>query len=459
MKVSKKLGTLAVSALMAVSVCTPVFAGTPELVPTADIQLNGVMIEQDAILYEGSTYLLEEGIEEVFGVECNVNGSYASLTVDGKTLRNIIPVSELSLISIRDVAESLGYVIGWDDSAKALVLIDVNQIAKDSGETFDIMKKYIEYSYSNGKNFKTDTVYSGGIEMNTDGMVISLPFDGKAEGYTSQSGQSISLDLNVDLPQLNAISGIDEMSEDQKEIYLSMLKEIENNTTEMIYDFENMSIYFRTTLSSLFGIDDKVWLSMDLAPIMELSGSTGMDLTGMIQLIENGDFEGYMLSTLKSIPANSVTAYEEMCLAYDLLASMLGDSSFVYENGAYKSTFAMNEDGAEVTFVMTMGTNGSDINSCTISMRMTAEDILSMDMNVSSDRNLDSKATFTMEITDLFKMFFEMDSDATAISSTPSFKVPEGDVVLSINDMLNNAMAAYTTVETVQVESVPEPLN
>ena len=99
-----------------------------------------------------------------------------------------------------------------------------------------------------------------------------------------------------------------------------------------------------------------------------------------------------------------------------------------------------------------MGTDGDKVNSCTIIMKVSA-DGATMDMSVASDKDFNSTMTFSMNVADMMKMSMNFKSTYAASTEAPTLKVPEGAVVISLNDMMNNLLVMDEELPVAELEA------
>ena len=457
MKFSKKLCAISLSAVMSLSVCIPAFAAdeTPEY-ETAKIQVNGVMAKDPAVLADGATYVKAENIKSLFGVECSVKDRNATLTVDGKQVALDSAVVDENLISIRAVADALDLILGWDDAEKTAIVIDVNNVAKENDVTFDLLKKYMDYSKSMGDTFKTTGEFKGSVEVADETAPLTIAYDGTVDSLASKKGEEATMKLNMDLSKVKTMLQSEEMDESEKAVMETIFKAIESSETKYIYDMEKGIFYMNSSMFSAFGVDPAAWISLDLNAFMNMSGAGSFDMNAILDLAETGDIEGYILEVLKSIPVDSVNSYKEIDESYKAVAAMLGDKAFKQDGDKYTSTYALNEDGTELTYVTTLGSEGDKVNSISIVMKMSADGV-KMDMTVSTDKDFNSSMSFTMDIADFMKLYMEFKSTYEASAKEPALTLPEGAVVISLNDMMNNLATDVVVTETaVEATEVSE---
>ena len=442
---------------MSLSVCIPAFAAdeTPEY-ETAKIQVNGVMAKDPAVLADGATYVKAENIKSLFGVECSVKDGKATLTVDGKQVALDSAVVDENLISIRAVADALDLMLGWDDAEKTAIIIDVNNVAKENDVTFDLLKKYMDYSKSMGDTFKTTGEFKGSVEVADETAPLTIAYDGTVDSLASKKGEEATMKLNMDLSKVKTMLQSEEMDESEKAVMDTIFKAIESSETKYIYDMEKGIFYMNSSMFSAFGVDPAAWISLDLNAFMNMSGAGSFDMNAILDLAETGDIEGYILEVLKSIPVDSVNSYKEIDESYKAVAAMLSDKAFKQDGDKYTSTYALNEDGTELTYVTTLGSEGDKVNSISIVMKMSADGV-KMDMTVSTDKDFNSSMSFTMDIADFMKLYMEFKSTYEASAKEPALTLPEGAVVISLNDMMNNLATDVVVTETaVEATEVSE---
>ncbi len=449
MRFTKRLCALSAAAVMSLSVCAPAFADVVSIAEnTAKIQVNGKIAETEALLVDGTALITADDVKSVLGVDCTVDGGYATLSVDGKELKIAVKTTGSDSLAIRDVSDALGYMLGWDNEAKTVVIVDIDRMAEENGATFDIIKRYMDYTLSLGDAFKTKAEFNGGVEVADEGITVAIPFSGSVDAVSGKEGEKASVKLNMDLTQFKALAGADEMADYEKEVFDIMMKAIESSDSNVIYDAEKNVLYMSSTMFTLFGSDENTWLEIELDPLMGTLSADGLDMNSIMSLAQSGDIDAYILEALKVMPVNNVDSYSDIAQAYDIIASMLGDKSFTLENGQYKSNFAMKEDGTELTYTMVLGTEGETVNSCIVTMKMTA-DGATMDMTVSSDKDMSSEMSFSMSLADMIKIYMEYKSTCAATKEVPDLKVPDGATVISLNDMLLDMMAAESDYEAV----------
>ena len=152
-------------------------------------------------------------------------------------------VVDENLISIRAVADALDLMLGWDDAEKTAIIIDVNNVAKENDVTFDLLKKYMDYSKSMGDTFKTTGEFKGSVEVADETAPLTIAYDGTVDSLASKKGEEATMKLNIDLSKVKTMLQSEEMDESEKAVMDTIFKAIESSETKYIYDMEKGIFY------------------------------------------------------------------------------------------------------------------------------------------------------------------------------------------------------------------------
>lgn len=454
MKLSKKLCALSLAAVMSLSVYAPAFAAEAAADNAVDVQYNGQTTEDAALLVNGSTYVKAADVKTLFGVDCTVTDGKAVLTVNGAAVNVDAQVAEGDLVPVRAITTALGYSLGWDDAAKTAVVVNVDKMVADSGQTFEIIGKYMDYALSLGENYKTTSEFSGNVEVVDTTATMKLPFSGTTTGVTSSKGEDMTMKLTLDFTQIKELLEAQGINDAEKETFDTIVKALESSETKYIYDLEKNIFYMNSTMFTALGLSADTWVSLDLNALFN-AVQPGFDFTSILDLASKGDFNGYITEFLKAIPVTDVNTYSQIAAAYDTYAKMLGDKSFILVDGQYKLNYSVNENGTELTYAMTLGTDGDKVNSCTLAMKVAADGI-AMDISVDEDKDFNSTMVFTMNLLDMMKMDMNFKSSSAATTETPQLTVPEGATVISLNDLLTGVTTLTADGVEVPATAVPE---
>ena len=444
MKFNKKLCAFSVAAVMSLSVCAPAFAAEGE--NAVDLQYNGVTTEDAAVLVNDTTYMSAEDVKAVLGVDCAVADGKAQLTVGSEA----VEVETVDgLIPVRAIANALGYSIGWDSEAKTAIVIDVDKLA--ASETFDIMGKYMDYNLSMEMPYAQNGEFDGVYEMTDADSTFTIPFNGDVVSLVSADGEDVTMNLTIDFSQFEELLAAQGMDENEQQAFDAVVAALGSSETKILYNIKDNVMYLNSSMFTVFGLDANAWLSIDLGDIFGMATTEGAaDLTAILENAMSGDLKAYIVDLLKAMPVEDVNSYAALEEAYGVYSAMLGDSAFVLEDGKYTLNYAMNQDGADFTYSIVLGTEGETVNSCDIAMKVAAEGV-SMDVTAASDKDFNTTMTLAMNIADMIKMNFNYKATVSASTEAPQLTVPEGATVLSLTDLLfGEEPAAEVPAETTE---------
>lgn len=449
MKFNKKLCAFSVAAVMSLSVCAPAFAAEGE--NAVDLQYNGVTTEDAAILVNDTTYMSAEDVKAVLGVDCAVADGKAQLTVGSEA----VEVETVDgLIPVRAIANALGYSIGWDSEAKTAIVIDVDKLA--ASETFDIMGKYMDYNLSMEMPYAQNGEFDGVYEMTDADSTFTIPFNGDVVSLVSADGEDMTMNLTIDFSQFEELLTAQGMDENEQQAFDAVVAALGSSETKILYNIKENVMYLNSSMFTVFGLDANAWLSIDLGDIFGMATTEGAaDLTAILENAMSGDLKAYIVDLLKAIPVEDVNSYAALEEAYGVYSAMLGDSAFVLEDGKYTLNYAMNQDGADFTYSIVLGTEGETVNSCDIAMKVAAEGV-SMDVTAASDKDFNTTMTLAMNIADMIKMNFNYKATVSASTEAPQLTVPEGATVLSLTDLLFGTMTEDAVIDVTADENAAE---
>lgn len=422
MNFKKKALAVTLASAMTLSLCAPAFAAEGD----TSIQVNGVKSGVTASLVNGKACIKADKVNEVLGVDGILNnGKY----IVGNT---ILDVNTGDYLGIRDIAEAAGYMVGWDSENKTVVIVDVNKLGNES---FGIIKDYVnKVAEATPTSYKTNGMFSGNVEIVTDN-TVKVPFSGTITGETNEKASNIDVGLKIDMTDVYNAKDADG-NPDISEVEKTVLAAIENSDTKVIYNTEGGKLYLKSTLFDSFGLANGAWLELDFNSLMDMAGSNGIDMSTMLNLINSGDFESYILEVLKAMPVDSVTSYDDIKTAYDMICKMLGDSSFKYNNGAYTSEFTTTEDGMNINYKFVLGDDASAL----IEMKVNQEGYMTIELTAKNDSNLNSEMTLNFNAMDLTKLYMEYKASVTAAETTPLTAPAEGETVVSLGTLFGGML-------------------
>ena len=460
MKVFKRLGTVMAAVLVLAAVMTgTALAAEPEntAAPAISVQLNGQTLaftDASPESSNGRTFVPLRAVMEAMdaqvdyeratdtvkiqrgGVDLSMvlGDNKAVIQENGQTRTmemDVVPYvkNDRTYVPVRFVAEAFGCNVGWDQSTKTVIIVDVDALMGDAA--FTLMDNFSAYC---AKQNKTDNMaVSGTMNLNlTDksGVNFTKPVSAAVtlDGIGNNTGAQLSWELQfsglADLLADSSASSADQVAMQQLLSSLSSLK------GEVRMDL-NDSLYL-TLPAALTGAQQDTWYSVDMAAY-QTELFNGLDMTQLAQL-QSTDIREALAAVLKAIPLNdSASSYDAMAMVSGLYVNLMGDQAFTQSGSTYVSHTIL-EDLVDMTITLTK--RGDDIVSAEVKavwnvdedgqkMSMTMEELAAPD-----------KVTLTMEMTlDIDQVLMAMDLDLTCVptSKAPVTLPPAGATVVPMN--------------------------
>lgn len=348
--------------------------------------------------------------------EIKVTQGGESKTISADVAPYVDPSTDRTYVPFGLAADALGYKVGWDAAAGAVIIDDVDAILAANAETYTLMDQYMDYNrqfsqkpYQVTGNLaadmkmtvpgedSADAAVKGKYEMLMDGMK-AFQFE-TAMNITATGEEPIDMDLDM---RGNMSSGV----------------------------FYLQSAALAETLGQP-GMAS-TWYKLDLAGLMDQMGQElGMSYASLMEMSNAAlemDFAEYLESALKAIPVSSVDATTADVLA--ILNNILGDSAFKKSGSNYVST--LGQDGAKMT--LTLYTDSGKVNGYAVELN--AQDLIEVSASMRGNK-LDAKMGMDMEGVMTFTM--TMDGTYKVTTAKPAAEPPAGAAVIDLSNMLDQA--------------------
>lgn len=303
------------------------------------------------ITYDGATGTVTAAGDDVT-ISMVIGENQVSVTRDGETeiLETdapafIDPAVNRTLVPARFISEAAGYDVGWDGETRTVIIDDVDAILAANEETYEILDLYLDYGRKfQEKKYRVEGSYAADMILLEDTVKMEGDYSMLMEGGTrfdfdmlmKMSGNIEGEDLTAVIPE-----GID---------------------FEMRGDMETGVFYFKSdALMTMMetGVEN-MWFLLDTAAMLDhMPAETGLgfaDLyryTGMMTDMSGSEYIDFMVRVMaETDPAASAADH----LA--VLNTVLGDSAYTKQGGAYVNSFEI--DGAKMC--MTFHTSGGKVS-------------------------------------------------------------------------------------------------
>lgn len=366
--------------------------------------------------------------------------------IDTKTSRTFVPT--------RFVAEALGYSVGWDNSEKTAVIIDLGSIIEKAESDFSFLFKALEGSGSTDMTatYKTTGDMSFVIDAEGDeesealNMGAKLSFDGITKGLDAQMSMKITLDLA-------------DMHKDATPEEAAMLATLKDLSIDVKINGESGDMWFKCdTLNQFVGVTgDNVWFKMN---IFDLYDSMGIDLQALLSGMQSGSVtSAELLTQLLSDDSLDIYTYATISNFYEVAKVVAGNDAFSVKKSGNTANYSLTVDKSTVTRlcqeVLKMAKEDTaeivdlfDALNLKVSAKVTGEKVsestivgkvASEGMEVSFDIYAsETKAKISMSMNIPEVMNFKFDSNATTkqVSDKIDNKLPAGATVIDLMESL-----------------------
>lgn len=381
-----------------------------------------------------------------------IGGKVMNITENGKTTQvnmDVAPYINQSngrtYVPVRFLAESFGYLVGYDAAQKTVVIIDMQQMADDMDSKMTIYNQMMQlqseqgiFALNMGSNMKMDMTIAD-ESMNS---TMKQQITGTVEITSEKAG----MDLVSQSTSTNTINGESTTEELKQEILMDLYAGV-------LYTKMDLGA---GTLPDGTVVDENTWIKADLySAINEL---TGMDYGELMKASVTGSDMTMGSLMMDLMPALStqltVDSYDQLKGSMDLVADILGDARFEKTSSAGTDTYTWSftkadslsllgklGDVNELSSLLSQLTGKqinllSDVNKCDMSMKFSVKD----NKCVAYDSKVD------VDVKDLFQMSVTSTTTTDALDMDMSIVVP-GTFNMTM-DMTGTIKPSTETVRT-----------
>ena len=171
----------------------------------------------DGITWDGTAKTVTAAREDT-AISLTIGQPRITLTRGGETTTydtDVAPylADNRTYIPVGLVADVLGYRVGWDSAARAVIIDDVDAILAENTETYELMEQYLDYSRSFAQgNQQVTGDYSVDFVMSSTTPEETMDFDFTLDGdYEMITADSTALQFSTELGMdyTAALNGVD----------------------------------------------------------------------------------------------------------------------------------------------------------------------------------------------------------------------------------------------------------
>lgn len=368
--------------------------------------------------------------------------------VDSATWRTYVPV--------RFAADAFGCNVGWDQAAQTVVIVDTENLVRDTleGKEFSLLKKLVAFSekYNTG-NWAMDGSCSAVVSLlGSDAIpVLSGSVNGIVSGETAAE---MSMDLDMDLTELMTSLFVGEgasladlgLTSEDLQMAMSM---------DLKMDLDAGTFYYKLNdeLTQSMGLPAGTWLALDMSGIaaedLDELTATAADPSALLSGILSGI----------SLDDRADDGYAFMAAALNELVTTFSDEGFMKTDDGYETIYLPDPDEFACGVALNLFTTAAgNVNGYTLSLALSipmedagaalgeygiSVDELDLILMVAMDAQGTAWVDLYLGAYPLFDMDMTMDLNYRATDKAPDVSLPAGANVMDYADYL----AGIITIE------------
>jgi|GEM_PF-2583677 len=478
----KKLISLALALLLAVSLTVPAFAaGSRER--TVGVLLNGEQVafpDQKPVLKNGRTMVPLRPLMEKLGgtarfeadkVYCTVGDTELTFTPGSSTVavKKGTETSSVEMdaicyvvdgrtyVPVRFFAQALGYDVTWDSADQSASVVDRSAVIAEIDKNFTQLNAALARLKTDPtKNYQTTASYD-----------ISVKMAGLGAGVTSaalkmnltmiSSASDVEMKGTADASSLAKLMGIDAAVQDGSMTAAdaaAIRTALANVSFDMILSVEKDTCYLRLPLlgammSGSFSAADltknaDTWYSFSLG--LKQMGFSADQLNGTA----DSTVGELVYAMTYSMNAGSGDLYTQALSSGTMLASLLGDASAVKSGtsctwtlDAAKINALLGEEGISEetfkTFSVTLTAAGDGTLKCVIDVQTAPDPDLGTSMGISGEMTLTASSArldLKLDMGSLGSAAYLLNMTMTPTAQSPATQPPAGATIVDLGSLL-----------------------
>lgn len=455
----------------------------------AILEAMGATVDYDTKTKEISAVLGDKEISFYAGkpdIEIVENGVESKITMD--VIPFIDAYTQRTFVSTRFVAEAFGLSVGWDSAEKTVIIIDFQKMIPEIAEKFTVLGMLFDNSdFDMTKNYKSTGDMNFAVALSENAMQqitqdltatkAEVSFDMDVAGVQKGMTADMTIDIETDIEDLYALLGADAPDKAYIEELLTGLDMAIKMDDENIYISMPVLDYLlqgETGVSAEEG--QTVWYAIPFSLLYDTYEEMGVDFEGMLNgMMEMKGLEDF-LNIMVDMSEDSMTidTYFEVNAVVAVFEEIMGDDQFKKSGNTYTLSVdpewlaekleAFGSETAE-EYLGEWKTDGINFDF-DLTVRATSSGKLSsyamkgvMDLGFligheGAEMTFEAEGStfkadmeFIVDVPDLVKVTVSSTENATETSKSPDVKIPAGDKVIDLYDLILESEAS-TPVDT-----------
>ncbi|MEL7656248.1 MAG: copper amine oxidase N-terminal domain-containing protein, partial [Bacillota bacterium] len=309
------------------------------------------------VTYDSSTKTLTAKIQEkeisfsVGGTEIAVNENDAVTSATMETAPYFDKESKSVYVPVRDVAESLGYSVGWDADDRTVIIIDPETLFGSADEDFSIISKLIKSDLDLEKSYQTDGKFDMNVATYADPESFMPPVDVTVTGKISGIQQKSNADLVMSLA-FNFDKMLKSLTSEEQMMFEPMLKMYQDINMKIKMDGETGVTYMNSNIFSVMDptADKNTWYKMNIYDNYESMGIDMKSITSMSY--SDMDISEMLEESIENLDYADTSTYAEMKTTYAFLKNLIGNDAFKRKTAGAYVTYTLDLDKTTILAAM-----------------------------------------------------------------------------------------------------------
>lgn len=305
-----------------------------------------------AVSYDGAakTITAKTADREIF---LTVGKTEATITKGGVSTSaemDVAPFIDKNLnrtyVSVRFIAESLGYSVGWDGAAKTVVIIDPATLFASADTDFSIISKLMKSDLDLEKPYSSTGKFNMSItSYASPGTILSgIAFDmsGTMTGVQQKSNADMTVTMAINFDKM--LSAMTAEEKTQMQAFTDMLK---NADMKIKMNGETGDTYMNSSIFAAADptVDKNTWYKMNVYDTYQELGIDMKSLTGISSGVKLSEL---LSATLSASGTMDITTYDDIKTTYQFMKNLIGDDAFTKKTAGSAVTYTLNVNKASI---------------------------------------------------------------------------------------------------------------
>lgn len=280
-------------------------------------------------------------------ISCTVGSKNITINENGKKVTKQMDTapfvdkkSNCTYVSVRFIAESMGYSVGWDEAEKTAIIINPADIYANVDKDFSIVSKLLKTDLDLEKTYETNGKFSCDVVTknapNTTDSAMNFSVNGEMNGVQQKLNADLTMKFTVNMDKM-----LTTLSAEQKAAFQPMLEMLKNADMNVKMNGETGNTYMQSNLFSVLNptADKNTWYKMN---VFDQYDAMGIDLKSIMSHQSTRMNLSDLMKVMSSVEYSDVSAYKDMKTSYTFLKYLIGDDAFTTKTSGDINTYTLD---------------------------------------------------------------------------------------------------------------------